>query len=296
MGMGAAAALIGGGWQVVTRQATTTSLAPEDLVILRYGIPALLLLPLTLRAGLWPTGLSWRMLVLLVAGAGLPFGFVAMSGTRYAPVSHMGILMAGASPLIAAALAWLLWRELPDRSRAGGLALMLLGIGLLGWHSLSGWSADTWRGDVLFLLAALLWAGYTLGFRRSGLSPWQAAGLVNLWSAGLVLVWAVLRGGTRLLEAPPVDLAWQVAWQGVLAGVLGLWTFSVAIKHLGAAHAAAFGALAPVVSALGGWWWLGEALTLLDVLAIGAVVAGVLMASAVFTPSRPRRVRPTRTD
>jgi len=304
LAMGTAAALIGGGWQVATRAATTGSqlapIAPADLVVLRYGIPALLLAPVLWRVGLvpaLPAGVSrWRLLWLWL-GAGLPFGLVAMAGSRHAPAAHMGVLMAGATPLFATALAFLVWRERPGRLRGVGLVLMTAAVALLGGPSLiqgfattpgseTRLASDTWRGDLLFLLAACLWAIYTLAFRRIGLGAWQAAACVNAWSAIAVLAWVVLRGGTGLGAVPLADLAWQALWQGLLGGVLGLWTFSVAIERLGAAPAAAFGALAPVVSAIGGWIWLGDALSPLDAVAVIVAVAGVALASGAFVRSR----------
>ncbi|MBL8345306.1 MAG: EamA family transporter [Rubrivivax sp.] len=313
LAMGTAAALIGGGWQVATRAATTGShlapIAPADLVVLRYGIPALLLAPVLWRCGLvpaLPAGVSRWRLVWLWLGAGLPFGLVAMAGSRHAPAAHMGVLMAGATPLFATALAFLVWRERPGAVRGLGLLLMTSAVALLGGPSLidgfavggaggltggpagqGGRAPDIWRGDLLFLLAAGLWAVYTLAFRRIGLGAWQAAACVNAWSAIAVLAWVALRGGTGLAAVPVADLAWQALWQGLLGGVLGLWTFSVAIERLGAAPAAAFGALAPVVSAIGGWVWLGDALSPLDAVAVVAAVAGVALASGAFVRSRP---------
>jgi drug/metabolite transporter (DMT)-like permease len=283
--MGCAAALVGGSWQVATRMATTQSaIGPADLAILRYAIPVLLLLPILLRTGCWPRQASKPALLGILFCAGLPFGLIAMTGTRYAPASHMGVLMAGASPLIAALLAWILWHERPDHRRGYGLALMMVGVLLLGAKSIADWNSLAWRGDALFLAAAALWAGYTLSFRRTGLTPWQAAALVNAWSAIFVVGWAVLRGGTALLDAPLHTLVVQAAWQGVLAGVLGLWTYSVAITRLGAAQAAAFGALAPAVSALGGWYWLHDPFTSLDAVAVACAMAGVWMASGAWGP------------
>jgi drug/metabolite transporter (DMT)-like permease len=287
LAMGVAAAAIGGGWQVATRAATTvTQIAPADLVLLRYGIPALVLAPLLWRMGLVPKGVSFRGVVLIWIGAGLPFGLLAMLGTRFAPPAHMGVLMAGASPLIAGTLSWLIWRERPSGSRAIGLALMTAAVLLLGAKSIVNWSSETWRGDLLFVAAATLWAVYALVFRRLGLTPWQAAALVNGWSALAVVAWSALRwmqgDGLGLATLPMADLAWQALWQGLLAGVLGLWTYSVAIARLGAAQAAAFGALAPVVSALGGWIWLGDALTTVDGVAVAAAGCGVAFASGAF--------------
>ena len=276
---GVVSALIGGTWQVVTRQSTTTTIAPADLAILRYVIPTLVLLPITMRIGLLPHGVSRRLIVIMVMGAGLPFGLVAMSGTMFAPSAHMGVLMAGASPLFAASLAWILWGDRPNRWRLLGLAFMALGVAVLTSKVASGLSSGAWRGDLMFLLAAALWAGFTLSFRRSGLTAWQGAALINAWSALLLLPWLMLRDQVHLFDAPVRDVVWQALWQGVLAGLLGLWTFAAAIARLGAARAAAFGALAPVVSALGGWWWLGESLTAVDGMAVASAVLGVMLAS-----------------
>lgn len=283
--LGALSALIGGGWQVMTRSATTAvagPVPPEDLVLLRYGVPTLCLLPLLWRLRAAPCRGRCRRLGWLVLCAGLPFGWVAVSGTRHAPASHMGVMMAGASPLIAALLAWALWRERPDRARGWGLACMGLGIGLLAAQTLAGWSLASWRGDALFLLAATLWAGYTLGARGSPWSAWELAALVNAASFGAALLLLALRGTSSLPTLPLSTLATQLLWQGVLAGVFGLWTYTAAIQRLGAPQAAAFGALAPVVSALGGWAWLGEPLAAPDALAIGVASVGVLLASGAL--------------
>lgn len=288
---GVASALIAGIWQVATRHSTTTTIAPADLAILRYGIPAIVLMPVWLRVGLLPRGVPLRWLTGMVLGAGLPFGLVAMTGTRFAPSAHMGVFMAGACPLFAAGLAWMFWRERPDRARGLGLVFLAAGIGMLGAGSFRGVDADAWRGDLLFLLAAALWAGFTLSFRRAGLGAWQGAAVISAWSAILLVPWLLWRGGTGLLDAPLRDVLWQALMQGAVAGLLGLWIFGAAVARLGASQAAAFGGLAPVFSALGGWWWLAEPVTGVDRIAIASAVIGVTLASGACT--RGARVEST---
>ncbi|HZF80136.1 MAG TPA: helix-turn-helix domain-containing protein [Rubrivivax sp.] len=68
----------------------------------------------------------------------------------------------------------------------------------------------------------------------------------------------------------------------------GLWTYSVPITRLGPVSAAAFGAVAPVVSAVGGWWWIGDRLSVVDLVAIGCAVTGVLLAAGVVAPKQPQ--------
>ena len=90
-----AAALIGSGWQIVSRHGVTTSLGPLELAVLRYAVPALLLAPLWCRRSGWPPSVSVARLVLLVLCGGLPFGLVVLAGVQWAPAAHMGIFMAG---------------------------------------------------------------------------------------------------------------------------------------------------------------------------------------------------------
>jgi drug/metabolite transporter (DMT)-like permease len=278
------AALIGAAWQLASRHGVTTSLGPLDLAVLRYGVPAVVLLPLLWRTGLFPRGLPRSRLALMVLGGGLPFGLVVLAGAQWAPAAHIGVFMAGSVPLFTALGAALVGPE-----RIGGLRLAGLGLVVAGMAVFSAGSfadlASTWRGDVLFVLAAMLWAVYTLVFRQSGLTPWQGAAVVNGWSALLLLPLLAWFGAPRLLSAPWADVAFQAAGQGVMAGLLGLVTYMAAVARLGAAKASLSAALVPPMTALGGAWLLGEPLGALTLAAVLLVMAGVALAA--LAASRP---------
>jgi drug/metabolite transporter (DMT)-like permease len=201
-----AAALTGSGWQIASRHGVTTTLGPLELALLRYGLPALVLLPLLARTGLRPCGLARRHLAQMVVGGGLPFGLVVLAGAQWAPASHMGMFMAGSVPLFTALAAWRLEGEPMAHRRLAGLLLIVAGMVVFGAGSWQG-AAGTWPGDLLFLLAAALWALYTRAFRRSGLTPWAGAAVVNAWSAMLLLPLLAVFGAPRLLSAPWRDLA-----------------------------------------------------------------------------------------
>ncbi len=281
-----AAALIGSGWQIASRHGVTSTLGPIELAVMRYAIPALVLAPLWLRPGWWPAGLSRPHCALLVLCGGLPFGLVVLAGAQWAPAAHMGIFVAGSLPVFTALGGWLVSGGRPAPSRLLGLALIALGLavfGAAGWRAVEG----SWRGDLLFLLAALLWSVYTLAFRGSGLTPLQGAALVNLGSALLLLPVLLVVGAPRLLSAPWADVAWQALGQGVVAGLLGLVVYSVAIAHLGAARAALSAALVPLFTAMGAAWLLGEPLSGALLAAVVLVVPGVALGSgALWAPPR----------
>lgn len=141
------------------------------------------------------------------------------------------------------------------------------------------WLDGPWRGHALFLCAALLWALYTVAFRRSGLGAWQATALINLWSVPpVVLVW-LCSPEARLLAVPWAMAAQQAIWQGLIAGLAGMGAYALAVRHLGASKAALSGAMVPPGAALAGWLFLDEAVDLPTALAVGLTTLGVALAS-----------------
>src|SRR5262245_40504731 len=159
-----AAALIWGSWIVVTRLGVTTTLAPTDVAILRFGIPAVVLLPVLRREGFALHRIGVVRTALMVAGSGLPFFLVSSAGMQFAPASHAGALLPGAMPLFVALLAALLDGERFSRMRLVGFALVVAGVASIGGYHLVLGDSGAWRGDLLFLGGAFLWAVYTLAF------------------------------------------------------------------------------------------------------------------------------------
>lgn len=273
-----AAALVGSAWQLVSRHGVTTTLGPMELALMRYGIPALLLAPLWFGIRRIAPKAPRLARVLLVAGGGLPFGLLVLAGAQWAPASHMGIFMAGSLPLFTALGAWLHKGQKVGGIRLLGLGCIALGMALFAAGSFSGGSLD-WRGDLLFLAAAMLWAMHSLAFAHCGLTPWQGAAFVNGWSALLLLPVLALAGAPRLLTAPWADVALQATAQGVVAGLLGLVVYMVAVARLGASRASLSAAAVPVLTTLGAAYWMGEPITGAVLAALALVVPGIVLAS-----------------
>ncbi|SDY21381.1 EamA-like transporter family protein [Variovorax sp. YR634] len=274
-----AAAFIGSAWQLVSRHGVTTTLGPMELALMRYGIPALLLSPLWFGSNRIAPKASPPVLALLVIGGGLPFGLLVLAGAQWVPASHMGIFMAGSLPLFTAIGAWLHKRQKVEGLRLVGLACIAIGMALFAAGSFRSGSLD-WRGDLLFLAAAMLWAVHSLAFAHCGLTPWQGAAFVNGWSALMLLpVMSIAGAPRRLLSAPWPDVALQATTQGVGAGVLGLVVYMVAVARLGAPRASLSAALVPVLTTLGAAAWMNEPITGAVLLALALVVPGIVLAS-----------------
>lgn len=276
---GIGAALLASVWHVATRLGVTTDLKPIDLALLRYVIPALLLSPLILRNGLWPSGKSRWLGAAMFLGGGLPFGLLAMAGARYAPAAHMGALLPGTMPIFTALMAVALLGERIAFRRWLGFGVVGLSIALFAQAAFGDIASEVWIGDLLFLGAAAVWALFTVAFRRSGLDPWQGTAFLSVCSAVAVIpIW--LHSGTeRLLHAPLADLATQITVQGFVAGLAGVWTYVLAVRHLGASRAALSGALPPAFTAAGGIVFLGEMPGLAAVIGIVFTIVGIVVAS-----------------
>lgn len=296
-----AAIVIGSGWQLVSRYGVTTTLGPLDLALMRYGIPTLLLGPLHFRRGFLPLTASRPALVVMVLGGGLPFGLLVLAGARWAPAAHIGVVLAGGVPLFTVVAAWALRGERIGLWRAFGLACITCGMLVFAQGSLAD-ASSSWRGDILFVLAAVLWAAYSLSFKRCDMTPWQGAAFVNGCSTVLLIPLLIGYGLPKLASAPWHDIAIQALAQGLIAGVLGVVVYTATIARLGASSASLTLALVPVVTTLGAAWMLHEPITSDTLIALALVVPGVALASGLArrttrtTDARPAGHSDVRSD
>lgn len=287
---GVAAVSIWAGWMAMTRLGVTTTLSAWDIAALRFGGAGLLLLPVVLRRGLALDRLGWPGLVLLVSGAGAPYALVAATGLRFAPAGHGGALIPGVMPLFVAVIAAAALKERFTPQRKLGFGLICSGVlAIAGMEIVLHGGAQS-PGHALFLIAAFMWACFTVVMRRAGLAALHAAALVSVGSLVGYCPLYVVFAGDGLLRAPVADIATQAVYQGFFATVVALFLYARAVATLGASSGAAFGALVPVLAALFAIPLLGEIPAGLDWVAIALVSTGVYLASG--GPTRlPLRAR-----
>ena len=160
-----------------------------------------------------------------------------------------------------------------------GYGAIVLGLTLLVGASDPSQGAPSSLGRAALLEAALLWAIYTIVFRRNGLSAMQAAALVCTWSAVLFLPVYVLLGLSRFALALPSELAFQVVYQGVFMSCLAAVAFNRAVALLGPSAATAIIALLPAVASLLAVPVLGEIPVTAQWAAIVMIGIGVCLAT-----------------
>jgi drug/metabolite transporter (DMT)-like permease len=285
---GVLAVLIYGGQFVASRFSLQQTLSPWDLAALRLGVAGVLSLPLAIRRGLpGAAGIGWRRAIVLAITVGAPYTFILYSGLAVAPAIHGAVIIPGATPLFAAALAWVWLGEETAPKAILGLILILAGIALVSWPTIIDLTGDpTWSGDALFLVAGLLWAIYTVLVRRWRVGPLQATAMVWVLALPYIPIYLALDGGARLLAAPRGEVIFQAIYQGVGVSLVALLLYSRAIRTLGAESASVFMPLIPIFGALFAVPVLGEMPDHLQLAGMIMVTVGIALAAGRSLSSR----------
>lgn len=273
------------GWILLTRHGVTTTLSPYDITALRFACAGLLLAPVVWRQG-WGIGrIGWRLWLVIVLGAGVPYVLIASSGLQFAPSAHAGALIPGTMPLWAALLAMYFLHEKIAGWRKLGLALIPLGIAIFVGAGLTHFETGYWRGHLLFIAAAMTWASFTAAMRVAGLqgfTPLHAAAVVSVVSALWYLPVYALFLPHRLAEAPIAAIATQTIYQGIFVSIVSLFAYARAVGILGASLGASFASLVPVLAMLCAIPLLGEWPRPADYFGIAAVTLGVFLSSGAY--------------
>lgn len=249
---------------------------------MRYGLPALVLLPFLYQSRRQFLAVPAWTLLGIVLGAGVPFFFLSSQAMHYAPVSHAGLLLPGTFPLFVTGIAFFVFKEPLSRPRFIGLLAIMFGV--IALLTISMWSlkGDVWKGDLLFLGASFFWAVYTISLRVAGLPPLAATGLLSIVSLVVLLVMFITGSVTSGIGLVSIDeLIGQFAVQAILVGLFAGFSYGYAINLLGAERTAAMGALTPVLAAIMAIPLLQESIGLAAALGLCFVCIGVVLASGI---------------
>lgn len=284
---GILSAVIWGVQAVVSRQSVADGLSAGDVTLLRFLAAALVLLPFAVqRLRPFPVGrLGWTRALILTAIVGPSYSLILVGGAHFAPALHSSVISPGLIPVATALLAVLVLGERISPLRVIGLAIIVAGIALFSYETMANTPTreGAWIGDLLFVLIALLWSVFGLLARRWGADAVEVTMATCLLSVPLLPLLALVQP-VNLFAVPLPAIALQALYQGVLVGAVALFLYTKAVAILGAARAALFLPLVPIVTALAGAALLGERASPLELAGMALAVVG--MVTALKAPSR----------
>jgi len=251
-----------------------------DLAMLRYLFSGMVLIP-ALGWLLWQRRflrIPMKRLAVLSLMAGPIYGMAFIGAMVYAPATHTALIFPALTPVFTALIAR---RTLSAADRTPTLALLLLVTGVVCakfdiFTSMSENMGATWFGDMLLVLTAFVWAGYTVLLRR-----WQIPvvdGVIGVQLSGFpVALVYLLFVDTAITHASWTAVVGQGLYFGLGVGVAGSVLFTLSVRYLGA-KAQMFVALMPVLGLSLAVWVLGEPMTTALWFGGALVVAGLLVA------------------
>lgn len=233
-----------------------------------------------------------RRWLAVVAGLSLGADAVAWHVSIEFIGAGLATLLANVSVIFVAIGAWVLLGERPRRATMAAIPVILVGVGMVsGLGRTDSFGADPLAGTLFALLAAVLYAGFILGYRQASDTGVPAAGPLLEVTVGTAI--AALAIG---LASGSIDFGITFPghfWLLLLAlgsQVLGWLLIGYALPRLPAVETATIILIQPALTMLWGAIIFGERPSPLQISGAVVVLAGVAFVAWVrsMRPSRDR--------
>jgi drug/metabolite transporter (DMT)-like permease len=263
-------------WLIVSRVANQSGLTIYDLAAFRYGLAAVIALPLCLYYKPWRT-LRLSQIIVLSFILGPVYILIVFSGFLYAPAAHGGIFMNGVLPLVSILFAIILMGVWPGLRQVLGALLILVAAIALAWDASASSAEGVWIGDLHFLIGAIFFSIYIILSERWKLGAMQIIFCGTIVNAALYLPvwWLWLPSG--IADAPMGPLLVQAVYQGFVPNLMGLLLIAHASRTIGNGNTSFILAAVPGGGAILGALILGENLNTISILALVVLTGGLLL-------------------
>ncbi|MFN8416269.1 MAG: DMT family transporter [Cytophagaceae bacterium] len=258
------------GWIILSRLGVNSNLTPSDITMLRFGTAAVVTLPFSLRFD-WKK-YQWYQILLLALGCGFPYTMFSFFGLKILKAANAGVLVNGMLPVMGALFAYYLFKEKLSWKKWLAVGVLLAAnMMMIDWSQFS--STKYW-GVFLLLSAAFVFSIYMASVKKWTFAIKDVIAIVPIVNTILFLpVWFFSESNIQQAEWNLVIL--QVFYQGIIVSVFALILITYTVNKLGAGTMSVYLSYVPVVTALFGWVFLNEQLTLLEVSSIVICTVGL---------------------
>ena len=210
-------------------------------------------------------------------------------GMAYTTATNTSIIL-NTVPIFTALLAWIILKDktgihplffLGFLLAMAGIVLISLNDGTAGLHL---------RGDLLILLAAIIWGCYTLitpSINRYGYSGIRVTRHVHFWALIQMIPFMIIsrfHPNMQVLLEPKNLL--NLLFLGVIASAVCFVTWNYAVRELGSVTSSIYIYGQPIITVIASTFILGEKLTVRLLIGIVLIFVGVILSAM---PGRKRR-------
>jgi drug/metabolite transporter (DMT)-like permease len=166
------------------------------------------------------------------------------------------------------------WKHRPNWIEWLGLVVGFSGIVLL---NLGGDLRANPVSAVLLMLAALCWAFGSAWSRHVPLPRGMMAGAAQMIAGGAIVLIVGFATGERVTAMPSLRSLAAVAYLGIVGSLIGFTAYIYLLGRVRPALATSYAYVNPVLALLLGLWLGGEKIGMLEVSAMGIILAGVVL-------------------
>jgi drug/metabolite transporter (DMT)-like permease len=250
------------------------SFAPFTMAGIRFLLAgAVLAAALRLRGHALPTRAQWGASA-LTGFLLLTVGNVAVAIGEQTLPSGIAAVVVGSMPLWAALFAGL-WGQWPGRTERWGLLLGFAGIVLL--NAGGGLSGGSLGGAIALLVAPASWAFGSVWSRRLPLPPGLMATAAQMLCGGAIALALAQVFGEPLPHAPTPRALGALLYLMIFGSLVAFSAYGYLLRNARPALATSYAYVNPAVAVLLGVAFAGESLSPWTVVAMGIILAGVLL-------------------
>lgn len=262
-------------------------LEPVEMISVRFllAAPTLYIILKFKKLRLWPVPMKGK-LVFASFMVFLHF-WVMATGMKETSASNTAWILTTA-PIFIALLSWAYLNEKFNLSQWLGLFVAVAGVFALVYNGRPenlGWIHT--RGDIIVVGSCVTWAIYTVGTREltARINPLVA----TFWMtglAGLVFVpWTLVMSGYQKFLNLDNTTVISLVFLGVFCLAIAFWLWSEGLSRLTAAEVGVYLYVEPLITMIGAWILLGEAIT------IWLIIGAILISIGVYVSERRSKMK-----
>ncbi len=233
-----------------------------------------------------PRRAKWQVFQYALIASGL-YQVMFLLGIARTTSGNASLIMSTV-PMWTALLALLILKERLARLAWLGLFIALGGTLIVtAKNGLSG-NDRYLLGNLTMLAAALVWAAGTVKSRQvlKHVSPFTLAAISSVLMLPLHYIIAAPTLSSSIAVIPKIEVWIPILYSGIFSTGVALVMWNYGVREAGAAHAAVFQNLIPVIAMTSAWIVRGEVVT------SGQVIGGTLIIGGLVMMRRARRIQP----
>lgn len=272
-----------------TRVLLDAGLTPTEIFVARFTIAYIALLAVC-RFKVRFVGWRDELLLVVCGVAGGSAYFIAENtALEYTLISDVAVLVSIA-PLTTALMGAIFYRdERITLLTCVGMVIAFVGSVMLAMKDGFVWG-DSVVGDLLAMLAALVWAFYSMALKRlnrtySTLFITRKMFFYGILSALPLLAFQDTQIDWSVMRQPAV---WgNLLYLGLVCSMAAYFIWGITVKRIGAVRASNYFYLSPVISMIAAAIWFGERTTAVAYVGCVLILAGVIIAEKFKRKQEP---------